>query len=99
MGTAHPFAEEHNVWLDQSSFFFFLSICVSRRFTSSFATCIFAPWYLPCLNYFLHLVVIVWHLALDASLRRKTSMSFNYLVYRNAGTPFKCIYVLRETCV
>ena len=37
--------------------------------------------------------------ALDASLCGKTAVGFDDLIGGHAGTPFKCVYVLREACV
>ena len=99
MRIAHIFAKEHNVWLHQSSFFFFLPEFVSFRSPCSFAILTFAPRYSPLLDCFLHLFGVVWSLALDTSLCREAPMGFNYLACRDAGTPFECVYILGETGV
>jgi hypothetical protein len=58
-----------------------------------------ASWYRRIDNSFLNFFVIIRAFAFDASLRGKTSMSFDNLLRWDSRSPLKRVNVLGEACV
>ena len=60
---AHPFTEEHDIWLNQPSLFLLFLVSILFHCPRSFALRIFAPWYVPFDDLFFHLVIVIARVA------------------------------------